>query len=74
MKNEADTRQRFMDKREMMMLLFTRITNTCNISNIEGSEGYFSAIEDRGLVQSGTVDNLADLDEIVKVFDKEGGA
>ena len=74
MKNEADTRQRFMDKREMMMLLGTRITNTGNISNIEGSEGYFSAIEDRGLVQSGTVDNLADLDEIVKVFDKEGGA
>jgi len=82
-KSEADTRQRFMDKREMMMLLGEKVTNT-SIYNAAadpadgnpttGSEGYFSAIEARGIVNGGYLDSLADVDDIVKVLDKEGGA
>ena len=73
LKSEADTRQRFMDKREMMMLLSQKVANT-GISDIDGSEGYFAAIEDRGMVQSGLIDSITEVDDIVKVFDKEGAA
>jgi hypothetical protein len=73
LKSEADTRQRFMDKREMMMLLSQNVNNT-GISDINGSEGYFAAIEDRGIVQSGYIDTMTEIDDIVKVFDKEGAA
>ena len=74
MKSEADTRQRFMDKREMMLLLGEK---TSAISGVSGSEGYFAAIEDRGIVASGTdadFASLADIDAIIVELDKQGGA
>jgi hypothetical protein len=73
LKSEGDTRQRFMDKREMMMLLGEKVSAS-GISDIDGSEGYFAAIEDRGIVQSGLINTIAEVDDIVKVFDKEGAA
>ena len=81
-KAESDQRQRFMDKREMMMLLGQRVNDTDGavagvqgeITTISGSEGYFSAIEDRGLVQDGVIDSKAKIDAIVKQFDKQGAA
>lgn len=72
-KAEADQRQRFMDKREMMMLLGEKVTAS-GISGISGSEGYFSAIEDRGLVQSGVINSITEVDDIVKIFDQQGAA
>jgi|TARA_R100000479_G_scaffold65066_2_gene30985 hypothetical protein len=81
LKSESDTRQRFMDKREMMMLLGQTIANATAVSSgemdyteIDGSEGYFAAIEDRGMVQSGLINTIAEVDDVVKVFDKEGAA
>jgi len=74
-KGEQDTRQRFMDKREMMMLLGQKVANTANIADATfggGSEGYFAAIEDRGMVHDGLITALSDLDIIVKEFDKQG--
>ena len=74
-KGEQDTRQRFMDKREMMMLLGQKVANTSNVADATfggGSEGYFSAIEDRGMVHNGLIDSLTELDLIVKEFDKQG--
>jgi hypothetical protein len=74
MKGEADTRQRFMDKREMMLLLGEK---TSAVTGISGSEGYFAAIEDRGIVASGTdadFASLADVDAIIVELDKQGGA
>lgn len=74
-KGEQDTRQRFMDKREMMMLLGQKVANTSNVADATfggGSEGYFSAIEDRGMVHNGLIDSLGELDLIVKEFDKQG--
>jgi hypothetical protein len=70
LKAEADQRQRFMDKREMMMLLGER----SGVTGITGSEGYFTAIEDRGIVQSGLIAGLSDVDDIVKIFDKQGAS
>ena len=81
LKSESDTRQRFMDKREMMMLLGQTIGNATAVASgemdyteIDGSEGYFAAIEDRGMVQSGLINTISEVDDIVKVFDKEGAA
>ena len=81
LKSESDTRQRFMDKREMMMLLGQSIGNSTaaaagelDYTAIDGSEGYFAAIEDRGMVQSGLINSISEVDDIVKVFDKEGAA
>jgi len=71
MKSEADQRQRFMDKREMMMLLGERADASLGLA---GSEGYFSAIEDRGLVQSGLINSISEVDDIVKIFDQQGAS
>ncbi len=74
-KGEQDTRKRFMDKREMMLLFGEKGTAA---SNITGSEGYFAAVEDRGLVadvsggNQGTFAGLSDFDKIILELDKEG--
>jgi len=85
-KGEMDTRQRFLDKREMMMLLGEKAkgaggaatTLSVNGKTVEGSEGYFAAIEDRGIVEaagSGSVlTTLSNLDLIIAELDKQGAA
>jgi hypothetical protein len=71
-KGEQDTRQRFMDKREMMMLLGEKVANTNGITDLSGSEGYFAAIQNRGINHADYIETLADLDTVVKQFDKQG--
>jgi len=79
-KGEADTRQRFLDKREMMMLLGKNDTATVGGKTVQGSEGYFAAIEDRGLVYSSSggsnsaLDTIAELDAIIAELDKQGAS
>ena len=73
-KSENDTRQRFLDKREMMMLLGEQITNTGVTAYGDGSEGYFSAIENRGIVNTGGISSLTDLDALIVALDKQGAA
>ena len=74
-KSEADTRQRFMDKREMMMLLGQKVdVSAAALSGVGGSEGYFSAIEDRGIVHGNYIETLADVDALVKELDRQGAA
>ena len=72
-KGEMDTRQRFMDKREMIMLLGQEATNT-TVTGIDGTEGYFSALEDRGIVSSTLIGQagLSDLDLLIRELDKNG--
>tara|TARA_R110002074_G_scaffold160473_1_gene317990 strand:- start:31818 stop:33218 length:1401 start_codon:yes stop_codon:yes gene_type:complete len=74
LKGEMDTRQRFLDKREMMMLLGQKATSTAvkTTAGIAGTEGYFSALEDRGLVNSGGINTVAELDLLLKEMDKNG--
>jgi hypothetical protein len=57
----------------MMMLLGEKVTAS-SLSDISGSEGYFAAIEDRGIVASDLLSSLSDIDDMVKVLDKEGGS
>jgi hypothetical protein len=72
-KSEADTRQRFMDKREMMMLLGQKVDSS-SISGISGSEGYFSAVENRGIVHGNYIETLADVDALIKELDRQGAS
>lgn len=88
-KGEMDTRKRFMNQREMMMLFSQRVADTAtagadNISlkegKVPGSEGYFAAIEDRGIVANGVFgkdstgdsNGFIDIDTIIFELDKQG--
>lgn len=77
-KGEMDTRQRFLDKREMMMLLGEKTATagiTIGDNSVTGSEGYFAAIEDRGIVNSGgVISTLTEMDAIITELDKQGAA
>lgn len=72
-KGEQDTRQRFMDKREMTLLLGQKAGGAHSFS---GTEGYFAALEDRGLVTNGmigsTTTDFGDIDAIITQLDKQG--
>ena len=73
LKSEQDTRQRFLDKREMMMLMGQKVTSTDSaLSGIKGTEGYFAAIEDRGINATGDFSGTTQLDIIIKQMDKQG--
>ena len=77
-KGEMDTRARFLDKREMMLLLGQEIGNAITQTNIGGlptaGEGYFAAIEDRGIVQSGEINDFTEMDILIEELDKQGAA
>lgn len=81
-KGEMDTRKRFMNQREMMMLL-SQPAGDVSAPNSEsitlaggevvtGSEGYFSAVEDRGINVSGSFSSFADIDLIILELDRQG--
>jgi len=90
MKGEMDTRKRFMNQREMM-LLYGQLAATdgtelqvpldndsSTTAKVAGSEGYFAAVENRGLVASlsggaqGSFASMSDIDSIILELDKEG--
>jgi hypothetical protein len=85
LKNEMDARKRFMNEREMM-LLYSQLpasslsfTSGGTTQNIVGSEGYFEAVEKRGITATGTFEAatststaIAEMDEIILELDKEG--
>lgn len=82
MKGEQDTRARFMDHREMMLLFGEKAASGTNVDgSINGSEGYFAAIEDRGIVatQATLTSDLSavdanNIDGLILELDKQGGA
>tara|TARA_R100000231_G_scaffold34933_1_gene30955 strand:+ start:4575 stop:5954 length:1380 start_codon:yes stop_codon:yes gene_type:complete len=80
-KGEMDTRKRFMNQREMMMLFAQRVGSggvalnadgEAGLGTITGSEGYFAAVEDRGITATGDFDSLQDIDNIILLLDKQG--
>ena len=79
LKNEMDARKRFMNEREMMLLYAENgATDTANISvggkSIVPSEGYFEAVEKRGITVSGSATTFTDFDPILLELDKEGAS
>ena len=78
---EQETRQRFLDRREMMMLFGEQQASGTDMSGVgqrfpAGSEGYFAAIAARGIeVTNGSanpLDSFADFDNIILELDKQG--
>ena len=80
MYGEKEARARFEDKRELMMLFGEKrpseaagseLTNT-----LAGSEGYFSAVETRGInvasAASNPMDSFSEFDDIILELDKQG--
>ena len=80
MKGEQEARAKFEDQRELMLLFGekrpagdgTDITS----GELPGSEGYFSAIEDRGIVvqnaNANPMDSFAEFDDLILELDKQG--
>lgn len=75
-KNEMDTRKRFMNEREAMLIYAEKGANTLADGTVAGSEGYVAAVEARGIVSGANTDTdfatLADIDAIILQLDKEG--
>ncbi len=77
---EQEARQRFLDRREMMMLFGEMSDSGDTISSepggVAGSEGYFQAIAERGInVTNGSanpLDSFAEFDNIILELDKQG--
>ena len=79
MYGEKEARARFEDKRELMMLFGEKRDQsgaTALDNAMAGSEGYFSAIEDRGIVvqnaSSNPLDSFSEFDDIILELDKQG--
>jgi len=78
LKSEHEARMRFEDQLEMAMIESETATNAGITGvNLGGSEGLFAAIEDRGIVFTGTDFDGAgglttDFDDILKELDKQG--
>jgi len=76
LKNEMDARKRFMNEREMM-LLYSEANNgssvTVGTDSIVPSEGYFEAVEKRGITIAGDFAAFTnDFDNLILELDKEG--
>jgi hypothetical protein len=77
LQSQLDTNQRFKNYIETMLLLSEKVASstTANTFNNTGSEGYFSAIESRGIVSPkiDKTNQLADIDAIIDEQDNQGG-
>jgi len=77
LKNEMDARKRFMNEREMM-LLYSQSNSDASFTvgggSIVPSEGYFDAVEKRGITTTGSfaAGNFDDIDHLILELDKEG--
>ena len=76
MKAEGDTRTRFEDYLEMSLVEAEKANATLAGTGIAGTEGLFSALENRGIVADNAFDQatevIADFDLILKELDKQG--
>jgi hypothetical protein len=77
-KGEMDTRKRFLDQREMLMLFGEQTGTAVTLGQndgIVGTEGYFSALEDRGIVSAdmaGATATFGNFDTIIYELDYQG--
>ena len=73
LKGEGETRLRFEDYLEMAVIEGEKKSGNGDVpAGIEGTEGLFAAVSDRGNVDDAYAGNLSDFDDILKGLDKEG--
>jgi len=73
-KGEMDTRKRFMDQREMLMLYGEQSASGATKNLMPTTEGYFSALNDRGIVSDGLGGSttMIEIDDIILELDAQG--
>ena len=73
LKGEGETRLRFEDYLEMAVIEGEKKSGNGDVpTGIEGTEGLFSAVSNRGQVDNAYAGSLTDFDNILKGLDKEG--
>jgi hypothetical protein len=82
MYGEQEARKRFEDRREMILLfgeqnagvniVETTANTTGKNSNFAGTEGYITALQDRGIQVAGEMQALADFDALIAELDANG--
>ena len=77
MHGEQEARKRFMDRREMMLLLGEQLGGAADgeITDLAGSQGYFSSLQSRGIQVTGAsdpIDSLTEFDAILTELDRQG--
>jgi len=78
MYEEANARKRFEDQRELTMLFGEKQSDSSTdfAKDIAGTEGYFAALEDRGIQVSNAnanpLDSFAEFDDIIIELDRQG--
>ena len=75
LKAQGDTRARFEDYLEMSMLEAVETVNT-NLTEVDGTQGIFEAVETRGIVGAlafdAAADVISDFDDLTAELDKQG--
>lgn len=73
-KGEMDARQRFLDARELTMLMGKKMVNASGPAGISGTEGYFDAVASRGITSAAAtdIDTVVELDALIALLDKQG--
>lgn len=75
LKGENDQRARFENYAETMMIQAEIATNaTVTATGVTGTEGLFSAINDRGITGSAIVGDFVDMQNLAQELEKERGA
>ena len=74
LKSEKDERRRWEDRLEVQLMMAKKSAagSATETANYGGTEGLFEAIETRGHVFQGQPTGIADIEAIVKRFNKEG--
>ena len=74
LKSEHETRLRFEDYLETSMIEGRPAASGSGAATAgyNGTKGLFYEVEDRGNIASGSIDTKADIENIIKVLDKEG--
>lgn len=68
-----DQRKRMQNYHEAMALFGKTATNTnLTTANINGAEGYVAAVEDRGVVNTGYLTDISDLQDLSVILQKQG--
>ena len=74
LKSEHETRLRFEDYLETSMIEGrpAAVGSAAANAGYNGTKGLFYEVEDRGNIAAGSIDTKADIENIIKVLDKEG--
>jgi hypothetical protein len=74
LKSETETRKRFEDKMELSLIESREAASGSGAASAgyNGTKGLFHQVESRGNISTGSIAARADIEEYIKVLDKEG--